>query len=62
MWDYTFAKCLWGMVQELGGENLSELAKVSKDAFERARWISQCYVIGAKAYEDDEVSKARLTS
>ena len=54
------AKCLWGMVQELGGENPSELAKVSKDSFERARWISQCYVIGAKAYEDDEVAKHEI--
>ena len=54
------AKCLWGMVQELGGETPGELGKVGEDAFVRARWISQCYVAGAKAYEDNEAAKAAI--
>lgn len=51
------AKCLWGMRQELGGERPDQLAEISDDAMERARWISQCYVRGAKSYEDDETAK-----
>lgn len=51
------AKCLWGMVQELGGENPEKLANVGEDAFDRARWISQCYVKGAQVYEADSTAK-----
>lgn len=51
------AKCLWGMRQELGGEKPEKLANIPDDAFERSRWISRCYVIGATAYEGDEATK-----
>ena len=52
------AKCLWGMVNRLGGENPERLAKdISEDPFERANWISNCYVRGASAYEDDEQAR-----
>lgn len=52
------AKCLWGMVDALGGENPERLEKdISEDPFERARWISNCYVRGASAYEDDEQAR-----
>ena len=51
------AKCLWGMRQELGGEKPEKLADIPDDAFERSRWISRCYVIGATAYEGDEATK-----
>lgn len=54
------AKCLWGMLAELGGENSEALSDISDDVFERARWISQCYVRGAKAYEEDEAAKAEI--
>lgn len=54
------ARCLWGMRTELGGENPGGLAKVGEDAFVRARWISQCYVTGAKAYEDNETTKQEI--
>ena len=46
------AKCLWGMCAELGGENPEKLAEISDNVFERARWISACYVAGAKQYEE----------
>lgn len=54
------AKCLWGMRQELGGENPAGLGKVDEDAFKRASWISKCYVAGAKAYEENEADKQEI--
>lgn len=54
------AKCLWGMVDEFGGEYPEKLAEVSADVFERSRWISQCYVKGAAAYEASEESKLAI--
>ncbi len=54
------AKCLWGMCAELGGELPEKLNDIADDAFERARWISKCYVRGAKAYEDDAEVKAEI--
>lgn len=54
------AKCLWGMRAELGGESPDKLTDISNDAFERAGWISACYVAGARAYETDEVAKREI--
>lgn len=54
------AKCLWGMRKELGGELPEKLDDVESDAFSRARWISQRYVEGASAYEDDADAKAGI--
>lgn len=54
------AKCLWGMRQELGGENPDRLQEVENNAFERAKWIGKTYVIGAKAYEEDETAKQEI--
>lgn len=54
------AKCLWGMRHELGGELPEKLNDIKNDPFERARWISQCYVRGARAYEDDPDVKADI--
>lgn len=51
------AKCLWGMVDKLGGEKPEGLNNVADDAFSRASWISECYVRGASAYEDNEQAK-----
>jgi len=51
------AKCLWGMVETLGGELPEKLSDIGDDPFQRATWISQCYVRGAKAYEEDETFK-----
>jgi arginyl-tRNA synthetase len=52
------AKCLWGMVERLDGENPEGLARdIPTDAFSRARWISGCYVRGANAYENNEQAK-----
>ena len=54
------AKCLWGMVAELGGEYPEKLETVSTDPFERSRWISGCYVRGASAYEEDTTAKTDI--
>lgn len=54
------AKCLWGMRETLGGELPEKLGEISEDAFERARWISRCYVKGASAYEADEATKEEI--
>jgi len=55
------AKCLWGMRAELGGDYPEKLETVvADDPFTRSRWISSCYVRGAKAYEDDTTVKAEI--
>ncbi len=54
------AKCLWGMRQALGGEHPEKLDDIDSDAFMRSRWISECYVRGAKAYEDDVATKDEI--
>jgi len=52
------AKCLWGICEELGGELPEKLSDaVTEDPFERSLWISQRYVQGASAYENDEAAK-----
>lgn len=54
------AKCLWGMVHTLGGEFPEKLSEIATSPFERAHWISQCYVTGAGAYEEDETAKQAI--
>lgn len=54
------AKCLWGMRETLGGEYPEKLAEIDSDTFVRSRWISGCYVAGAKAYEESEAAKAEI--
>ena len=54
------AKCLWGMVAELGGEFPEKLNDVENSPFARASWISAAYVKGAKAYEEDEQAKTAI--
>lgn len=56
------AKCLWGIVDTLGGENPEAMESVEESAFARARWISACYVRGAGAYEDDAAAKEAIDS
>lgn len=54
------AKCLWGMVSELGGINPDKLNDIDASPFARATWISSCYVKGAAAYEASESTKAEI--
>lgn len=52
------AKCLYGIVQKLGGEQPERLADVPHG--QRAEWLSAAYVTGAKAYEADETAKSQI--
>lgn len=54
------AKCLYGMKIALDGFNPDKLDTVEHDAFLRAQWIGQVYVIGAKAYEEDTTAQAEI--
>lgn len=54
------AKCLYGMKITLDGFNPDKLDTVEHDAFLRAQWIGQVYVIGAKAYEEDTTAQAEI--
>lgn len=54
------AKCVWGMVAELGGIDVGKLSQVEATPFARAAWISKCYVRGARAYEDSEETKHEI--
>jgi arginyl-tRNA synthetase len=52
------AKCLYGIVRQIG-EDVSRLANVPESG--RPEWVSAAYVLGAKAYEEDETAKAKMT-
>lgn len=54
------AKCLWGMVAELGGIDPSKLDEIERTPFARAAWISKCYVRGAGAYEETPEAKQEI--
>lgn len=56
------AKCMYGIIKELGGESPDQLNDISADPFDRATWISKCYVAGSKAYEDDDAAKVAINS
>lgn len=52
------AKAMWGIITNLGGENPDKLNEIPVD--ERSRFLSQRYVEGANAYEDDEIAKEKI--
>lgn len=52
------AKNMWAIIRCLGGEHAEKLADVP--ITERAVWLSQRYVEGNTAYEDDESAKAEI--
>lgn len=49
-------KCMWGILQALGGENPEKLTEVEN----RSGWIANAYVHGSKAYEEDESAKQQI--
>jgi arginyl-tRNA synthetase len=53
------AKCMYGIIEKLGGEKAEGLAEVPE--VERSEWLSTAYVAGAKAYEEDAKAKDRIT-
>ena len=54
------AKCLYGIRAALAEGSPNSLDEVDSSPFVRASWISQCYVRGAKAYEEDEKAKEEI--
>lgn len=54
------AKCLWGIIDQLGGEHPDKLDQIEADPFARAAWISAAYVRGAGAYEQDDSTKVAI--
>lgn len=53
------AKTMWAIVQELGGVQPDNLAKIPEES--RSEWMAARYVEGTAAYEDDEIAKAEIT-
>ncbi len=51
-------KTMWAILQELGGEHPEKLTGISDD--EKLDWVSQRYVIGNTAYDEDEQAKAAI--
>ncbi len=51
-------RCMWGILQYLGGEYPDKLADIPED--DRATWMGECYVTGTSAYETDENAKAEI--
>lgn len=52
------AKCLYGILQREDGAHPERLPEVP--VAQRPAWISQAYVLGAKAYEEDESAKRQI--
>ncbi len=52
------AKSIWAMLNFLGGEEPSKLEQIDPD--KRSEWMSEMYVNGNTAYEDDESAKAPI--
>ncbi len=53
------AKTMWAIIEELGGEFPQKLTDIPND--QKLDWVSERYVIGNTAYEEDEVAKAKIT-
>ncbi len=51
-------KTLWAIIGQLGGENPEKLAAIPEA--ERSQWMTNCYVTGNNAYDDDEAAKADM--
>lgn len=51
-------KAMWAILEELGGEKPNKLESIVK--VERLDWISNCYVKGNEAYENDERAKQEI--
>jgi len=52
------AKAMWAILKELGGENPEKLKEVPEA--ERPTWMSNAYVKGSTAYDEDETAKAEI--
>ena len=51
------ARTMWGIIKHLGGENPEGLSEAGTSPREQTTWLSQRYVEGTKASEEDEAAK-----
>ena len=54
------AKTMWAILQKIGGEQPDKLVDVSEN--QRADWMTENYVNGTNAYEDNEQAKNEITN
>lgn len=54
-------KTMWAILQDLGGESPAGLEKYHS-LEERVTWLSQCYITGNNAYDDDPEAKAAIVT
>ncbi len=54
------AKCMWGIINRLGGENYSKLTEIIDNKI--VSWLGDRYVDGNKAYEDDDQAKVEIVA
>lgn len=52
-------KTMWAIIKELGGEYPEKLSDVTDE--NKLDWVSERYVIGNNAYEDDELAQKEIT-
>src|SRR5580700_9804016 len=52
-------KAMWAILRHLGGELPDKLEEI--DVKKRPDWLSECYVEGTTAYEQDEKAKDEIT-
>ena len=53
-------KTMWAVLEELGGEFPEKLAAIDDDS--KLEWVSERYVAGNNAYEDDENAKQTIVT
>ncbi|MCW1908686.1 MAG: arginine--tRNA ligase [Candidatus Saccharibacteria bacterium] len=51
-------KTMWAIIQKLGGELPDKIREIPED--ELIQWMSNCYVVGTNAYEEDESAKQAI--
>jgi arginyl-tRNA synthetase len=52
------ARTMWAIIQDLGGEYPEKLSGIAED--DRSEWMARCYVVGTRAYDDDESAKQAI--
>lgn len=52
------ARCMWGILQDLGGEQPDKLEEIPQT--ERPAWLGRMYVNGNNAYEENEQAKKEI--
>ena len=56
------ARCMWGILGSLGGENPENLKSIPDSPFDRSAWLSQCYVRGAGVDTEDNPAHEEIVA